>query len=121
MMKICKKDCELFLCGTIIGSVIGMMLSPKCGKEMREDMMKIIEGVDKEFKKTIKTLEEEINDLDKEKNFDKAKEKAENILEQADSLVDSAIKEKKPKLKKMASDMQKKARAVTESVLDNLE
>ena len=71
--------------------------------------------------KNIKNLEEEINDLDKEKNFDKAKEKAENILEQADSLVDSAIREKKPKLKKMASDMQKKARAVTESVLDNLE
>ena len=121
MMNICKKDCEWFLCGTILGSIIGMMISPKCGKEMREDMMKIIEGVDKEFNKTIKELEQDINDLDKEKNINKAKEKAENILEQANNLVDSAIKDKKPKLKKMASDMQKKARAVTESVLDNLE
>ena len=116
-----KKEMDIFLVGAIMGAFLGIMLTPKSGKRMRECFMDMMRGMDNDFKKSIKDLEQDIMELDKEKSFKRAKEKSNTIIKKADELVDSAVKNGNSKLKKMAGDVQKKANIITESVLDNLE
>ena len=84
-----------FLVGMGLGAGIGMLFAPKSGEALRKDLKinldefiteakKIdLEEVKNDFLKKINDLKQEIEDLDKEKVLEIAKEKSEAIKEKS--------------------------------------
>ena len=100
---------------------------------MREDLKKQLdkllnqikdidtEEVKKEFDKRVNEIKDDLNDLDKEKVLDLAKEKALVLKDKAEDLVDLAVEKGTPVLQKAAEELRIKAIAVTKDVLKKLE
>ncbi len=128
-----KKGCGKFLVGAALGAGLGLLFAPKKGSDMREDLKKQLdkllnqikdidtEEVKKEFDKRVNEIKDDLNDLDKEKVLDLAKEKALVLKDKAEDLVDLAVEKGTPVLQKAAEELRVKAIAVTKDVLKKLE
>lgn len=128
-----KKGCGKFLVGAALGAGLGLLFAPKKGSDMREDLKKQLdkllnqikdidtEEVKKEFDKRVNEIKDDLNDLDKEKVLELAKEKALVLKDKAEDLVDLAVEKGTPVLQKAAEELRVKAIAVTKDVLKKLE
>ena len=128
-----KKGCGKFLVGAALGAGLGLLFAPKKGSDMREDLKKQLdkllnqikdidtEEVKKEFDKRVNEIKDDLNDLDKEKVLDLAKEKALVLKDKAEDLVDLAVEKGTPVLQKAAEELRVKAIAVTKDVLKKIE
>lgn len=122
-----------FVSGVGIGVGMGMLLAPKSGAELRKDLKKKmdellkkvkeidIKEVSDEFVKKIDILKKEIEDLDREKVLEIAKNKGEQLKVKANELLDLAKEKGTPVVEKAVQDVRQKAIQVTKEVLKKLE
>ena len=128
-----KKGFGKFLAGASIGAAIALLLAPKKGSELRNDLKNKIdelvtkakeldkEDIKKEIEDKVAKLKQDIKDLDKEKVLEVAKKKSKQITKSANELVEYAIDKGTPVLEKLTTEVRLKAIAVTKEVLDKLE
>ena len=128
-----KKGIAKFLAGIGLGVGVGMLVSPKSGKENREELKKTfdelvdkVKAIDPEEVKDqvvskVNELKEELADLDKEKVLSIAKKKGNQLKKKADELVDYAKAKGTPVIEGIAEDAREKTIAVVKDVLAKLE
>ena len=122
-----------FLLGAGIGAGLGVLFAPRKGSETRailkakmNDLVEQIKNIDveevrKEFNLKVEEIKLAISDLDKEKVLDIAKEKAQQLKDMTQELVDMAIDKGTPILRDAAEEVRLKAIDVTKDVLKKLE
>ena len=121
-----KKNFEFLLLGTVLGSILGMMLTSDSFKKIRKDFMSNMNNQNCDrwmdsFHDMVQSIEDGIVQFEEEDVLDRAKEKAKDLLDKADSLVDFAMNRGDLMFEKIANDTRKKAIKVTKLVLKNLE
>lgn len=122
-----------FLIGAGLGVGLGMLFSPKTGKENREALKKKMdeliikvkdidsEEVKKNIEQKLEQLMNEISDLDKEKVLKIAKKKSEDIKNKTEELVEYVVEKGTPVLEKTAVAIKEKAINVTKEILKKIE
>ena len=122
-----------FIAGAAIGAGIGILFAPRKGSETRaqlkaklNELVAQIKNIDidevkEEFNKKVEEIKAGLADLDKEKVLEIAKEKAAQLKEKAQELVDLAIDKGTPLLRDAAEEVRLKAIDVTKDVLKKLE
>lgn len=128
-----KSGLGKFIAGAAVGVGLGILFAPKKGSETRailkekiDDLLDKVKEIDAkelkdEFDRRINDIKIELADLDKEKVWEIAKEKGEDLKEKAEELVELAIEKGTPVLKKAALEVKEKAIDVTKDVLKKLE
>jgi len=128
-----KNSFGKFLLGLGIGVGAGMLLAPKKGEELRKDLKnKLNELIDRakeidvnevkeDFMTKVNELKIEIEDLDREKALEIAKEKGELLKKKASQLLEIAKEKGTPILEKTAKEVNDRAILVTKEVLKKLE
>ena len=128
-----KSGLGKFLLGAGLGVGLGMLFSPKTGKENREALKKKVDEliakakdidsaeVKNNIQKKIDNIMSELSDLDKEKALNIAKKKSEEIKNKAEDLVEYIIDKGTPVLEKTAVSIKAKAIEVTKEILKKLE
>lgn len=116
-----------------VGVGVGMLLAPKKGEELRKDLkVKIDELMDKvkeidikevgdDLRTKLTDLKGELEDLDKEKAINLAKEKGEALKKKAGELLELAKEKGTPVVEKAAAEIKDKAVVLTKQVLKKLE
>lgn len=119
--------------GAAIGAGLGLLFAPKKGAEMRKELKEKLDelvnnakdidinDVKNEFNKRVDEIKKGLEDLDKEKAADIAKEKGLLLKDKAQDLVDLAVEKGTPVLKKNAEDVLKNVIKVSKSALKRLE
>ena len=132
-MKKMGKGLGRFVFAAGVGALVGVLFAPKEGSKTRKELKEKFdefmdkvrninkEDIQEEFQVKIEKLKKEIDELDKEKVLNIAKEKAGQIKDEAQKLVETAKEKGTPVLEKAADDIREKAIDVTKSVLDKLE
>src|SRR5574344_263431 len=129
-----EKNCGFgkFVKGFLIGASLGVLFAPKKGSETRSDLVDKaselldkakevdIDDVSKIVEKKIADIKKELTNLDKEKVMSLAKEQAEHIKSKCDDLVEYAISNGTPIVKKTAEAARVKAIEVLKVTLANL-
>ena len=122
-----------FLVGLGVGTVIGLLIAPKKGSEMRTDlknkmdeMISKLKDIDKDDVKEevefrIAKIKDELADLDKEKAIKSAKKKGEELKEKTEELICLAKEKGTPILEKAANEVKEKTILVIKDVLNKLE
>ncbi len=133
MSKEKKSGLGKFLVGAAVGAGLGVLFAPRKGSETRailkakmNDLVEQIKNIDveevrKEFNLKVEEIKLAISDLDKEKVLDIAKEKAQQLKDMTQELVDMAIDKGTPILRDAAEEVRLKAIDVTKDVLKKLE
>ncbi len=128
-----KSGLGKLVAGIGIGAGLGLLLAPRSGEETRKALKEKIDEFIKEAKKVdlnevkdeflnkANQIKAELEDLDKEKALNIAKEKGEELKAKASELVDLAKEKGTPVLEKTAEDLRKKAIDVTKEILKKLE
>lgn len=128
-----KSGLGKFMLGAAVGVGLGVLFAPKSGKETRHDLkvkldeltQKIkeikIEDVKKALDEKIKDIKEGLEDLDKEKVLEIAKEKAQEIKVKVDELVELAKEKAEPVVQKMVNDVRLKTISVLKDTVNKLE
>ena len=128
-----KKGFGKFLLGAGIGAGLGLLFSPKTGKENQKTLKNKIEElvektkeldseeVKKNIQEKIDEITKEISELDKEKALKLAKTKAKDIKAKADDLLDYIVEKGTPVLEQSAKKVKEKAITVTKEILNKLE
>ena len=122
-----------FAVGALVGVGLGVLLAPKEGSKTREELKCKIdelcqkvkelnkEDVQAEIEMKIEKLKKEIEGLNKEKVLKVAKEKGQQVKDEAQRIVDLAKEKGTPVLEKTATEVREKAIDVTKNVLNKLE
>ncbi len=133
MSKEKKSGIGKFVAGALVGAGLGVLFAPRKGSETRallkakmsELAMQIknidVEEVKEEFNQKLEEIKAGLADLDKEKVLEIAKEKALQLKDKAQELVDLAIDKGTPLLRDAAEEVRLKAIDVTKDVLKKLE
>ena len=133
MSKKKKHGFGKFALGTLVGVGVGMLLSNKTGKENRaalkvrlEYLKEQVGKIDKEevkrnFQDRILELQDDFEDLDREKVAVVAKKYATNIKNKTDELVSLAIEKGTPIIRDAADQVREKAVVVAKDVVKKLE
>lgn len=133
MSKEKKSGLGKFIAGAAIGAGLGILFAPRKGSETRaslkakmNELVAQIKNIDmeevkEEFNKKVEEIKTGLAELDKEKVLEIAKEKAVQLKEKAQELVDLAIDKGTPVLRDAAEDVRLKAIDVTKEVLKKLE
>ena len=128
-----KSGMGKFLLGALAGIGIGALLSPKSGKENRDDLVKRLEVLKKRVKDIdvnevkvsledkIYEVQDALEDLDKEKAYDIAQKQAKNLKKKTDELYAIAKEKGTPYVEEAAEKVREKAVEVTKEVLARLE
>lgn len=122
-----------FLTGLGIGAGLGILFAPKSGEETRKELKAKLDEfivalkdvdineVKGEFLTKVEEIKKELEDLDKEKVMNIAKEKGEALKVKISELVELAKEKGTPVLEGIANDLKLKATNVTKDVLKKLE
>lgn len=122
-----------FAAGIGLGVGLGMLFAPKKGEELRKDLKVKLDELLKrakeldvreiadDFMDRVNEIKDELEDLDKEKVFEIAKKKGEQLKVKATELVELAKEKGTPVLEKAANDVRERAVLVTKEVLKKLE
>lgn len=133
MSKEKKSGLGKFLAGAAVGAGLGVLFAPRKGSETRAQLKAKLnelvaqvknidmEEVKEEFNHKVEEIKEGLADLDKEKVLEIAKEKAAQLKDKAQELVDLAIDKGTPVLRDAAEEVRLKAIDVTKEVLKKLE
>lgn len=136
MSKTCKgkkSGIGKFIAGAVIGASLGVLFAPKKGSETRaelksklEELVRQIRKIDinevkEEFDNKVAEIKAELADLDREKILSIAKEKAADLKDKVQELVDLAIEKGTPLLREAAEEVRNKTIVVTKEVLNKLE
>ena len=133
MSKKKKGGLGKFALGTLVGVGVGMLLTNKNGKENREALKNRIEylkeqvnKIDKEevkrnFQDKILEIQDDFEDLDREKVAVVAKKYANNIKAKTEELVSLAIEKGTPVVRDAADQVKEKAIVVAKDVIVRLE
>ncbi len=133
MSKEKKSGFGKFLVGAAVGAGLGVLFAPRKGSETRAQLkIKInelvaqiknidMDDVKEEFNRKVESIKEGLADLDKEKVLEIAKEKATQLKDKAQELVDLAIEKGTPVLRDAAEEVRLKAIDVTKDILKKLE
>lgn len=128
-----KSGLVRFLTGLGIGAGLGVLLAPKSGKELRNDLKNKmndfldeaksidIQEVKDDFLTRLDEIKLEIEELDKEKVLEIAKEKSEVLKVKTGELLELAKEKGTPVLESTAEGIRVKAIEVTKDVLKKLE
>jgi len=128
-----KSGMGKFVVGAAIGASLGLLFAPKKGSETRKDVKKKldelvnkIKNVDAEdikqaFEEKVAEIKAELDDLDKEKAIQIAKEKADAIKKKTQELVNLAVAKGTPVLEKAAEELRLKTIDFVNDVLTRLE
>lgn len=122
-----------FLIGAGIGAGLTALFTTSKGKEYQKkiasicsdivDKVKNLEATDvkENIKNKVEEIKAELEDLDKEKVLDIAKDKAKKIQEKALELKDYAVEKGTPVLEEATESLRQEAIKVTKQVLKKLE
>ena len=128
-----KKGIAGFALGALAGIGLGALLSPKSGKENREELVKRlnvlkdrvkeidVKEVKKSFEDKIIEVQDSIEDLDREKVASIAKKKANDLKKKSEELYELAKEKGTPYVQDAAEKLREKAVVVTKDVLKKLE
>ena len=128
-----KKGFGKFFAGAALGAGLGLLFAPKKGSDLRaelkvkiDELMTKIKEIDvsevkDEFDKRLDDIKANLDDLDKEKVLEIAQEKAVQIKEKVEELVQLAVDKGTPVLRNAAEEVKKTAVPVTKDVLKRLE
>ncbi len=133
MSKENKSGLGKFVLGAAVGAGLGLLFAPKSGKETRRDLkckfdelLGRVKELDKDdvkeaFEKKVKEIKSALADLDREKVWEIAKEKGNQIKEKCNELVDLAIDKGTPIVRDAAEEVRQKSIQVVKGVLNKLE
>ena len=128
-----KKGFGKFFAGAALGAGLGLLFAPKKGSDLRaelkvkiDELMTKIKEIDvsevkDEFDKRRDDIKANLDDLDKEKVLEIAQEKAVQIKEKVEELVQLAVDKGTPVLRNAAEEVKKTAVLVTKDVLKRLD
>ena len=128
-----KSGMGKFLLGALAGIGIGPLLSPKSGKENRDDLVKRLDVLKKRVKDIdvnevkvsiedkIYEVQDALEDLDKEKAYDLAQKQAKVLKKKTEELYEVAKEKGTPYVEEAAEKVREKAIEVTKEVLARLE
>lgn len=128
-----KSGMGKFLLGALAGIGIGALLSPKSGKENRDDLVKRLDVLKKRVKDIdvnevkvsiedkIYEVQDALEDLDKEKAYDLAQKQAKVLKKKTEELYEVAKEKGTPYVEEAAEKVREKAIEVTKEVLARLE
>ena len=133
MSKSKKSGLGKFVLGALVGAGIGVLFAPKKGSETRAELkVKLNELADKAknlkandvkiyIEDKIDEIKVALDELDKEKVLEFAKEKANQINKKTDELVKYVVEKGTPVMEKTATAIKEKASLVIKDVLKRLE
>ena len=128
-----KSGLGKFVLGALVGAGIGVLFAPKKGSETRAELkVKLNELAEKAknlkandvkiyIEDKIDEIKVALDELDKEKVLEFAKEKANQINKKTDELVKYVVEKGTPVMEKTATAIKEKASLVIKDVLKRLE
>lgn len=128
-----KSSFSKFVLGATIGAGLGLLFAPKTGKETRaelkvkwDELVKKakeieVDEVKENILNKIDEIQEELQELDREKVLKLAKAKAKDIEKKSEELVKLAVESAKPKLQDLATEAKKSTVKSLKNVIAKLE